>query len=434
MISGSTTTGSLAWFENDGASPPVFRTRHTFPTLDTAVTMQAADIDRDGDNDVITGSRWYENDGGTPPVFTPRLFATTGAAIAAVFVADVDGDDDPDILAASEADDRITWYENDGGSPPAWTARVISTSADFALAVHGEDLDGDGDLDVVSASWADNTIAWYENDGVSPPAWTEHVITTSAIQPRSVYAADVDADGDADILAASWDKLTLYVNDSAQSSCSDDQECVDTLFCNGVEDCAGGACEPGIAPCTPADFCNEAEDRCVDCVISSHCSDGQFCNGVEICDAAGNCNPGSSPCTNRCRESDDRCVMCLSNADCVDDGLFCNGTPTCNQLGNCNAGTPPCPAGACNEATDSCVATAAGELWVSFDGAVAVPDGVGTVQNEDVVAWNTSTGAVVARLRRQRRRSGIGGDRRAGPAARAARSCSRSRPRSTCRA
>ena len=48
---------------------------------------------------------------------------------------------------------------------PAWTAADIATSADGAESVYVADMDGDGDLDIVSASRLDDTIAWYENDG-----------------------------------------------------------------------------------------------------------------------------------------------------------------------------------------------------------------------------------------------------------------------------
>lgn len=41
----------------------------------------------------------------------------------------------------------------------------ITTSADRATAVHAVDLDGDGDADVLSASTNDDKIAWYENEG-----------------------------------------------------------------------------------------------------------------------------------------------------------------------------------------------------------------------------------------------------------------------------
>ncbi len=80
--------------------------------------------------------------------------------------------------------------------------RVISTTADGASSVFAADLDGDGDIDVFSASFADDKIAWYESDGGSPPSFTERVISTAAIIPQSVFATDVDGDGDIDVLAA----------------------------------------------------------------------------------------------------------------------------------------------------------------------------------------------------------------------------------------
>ena len=35
-------------------------------------------------------------------------------------------------------------------------------------------MDGDGDIDVLSASYRDDKIAWYENDGLN---FTQHIIT-----------------------------------------------------------------------------------------------------------------------------------------------------------------------------------------------------------------------------------------------------------------
>ncbi len=50
-------------------------------------------------------------------------------------------------------------FEDGAGSfgPP----QVITTSADGAVSVFAADLDGDGDPDVLSASFNDAKIAWY---------------------------------------------------------------------------------------------------------------------------------------------------------------------------------------------------------------------------------------------------------------------------------
>ena len=85
-----------------------------------------------------------------------------------VYAADLDGDGDPDVLSASRGDDRIAWYENtvaDANSPYFSARPYISTDAAGAESVYAADLDGDGDPDVLSASFHDNTIAWYENAG-----------------------------------------------------------------------------------------------------------------------------------------------------------------------------------------------------------------------------------------------------------------------------
>ena len=81
-----------------------------------------------------------------------------------------------------------------GFGQPTFTEYVISYPAFGANTVHTADVDGDGDMDVLSASFNDDKIAWYENDGSE--SFTEHAISTSAWGAWSVYAVDVDGDGD----------------------------------------------------------------------------------------------------------------------------------------------------------------------------------------------------------------------------------------------
>ncbi|MBI1375834.1 MAG: hypothetical protein GC159_24255, partial [Phycisphaera sp.] len=133
---------------------------------------------------------------------------------SSVFAADIDGDGDMDMLSASSVDDTITWYENDGAQN--FTPHTITTGADFAISVFAADVDGDGDVDVLSASSRDDTIAWYENDGAQN--FTPHAISTADDVPASVFAADVDGDGDMDVLGAAFGSgIIWYENNGAQN-------------------------------------------------------------------------------------------------------------------------------------------------------------------------------------------------------------------------
>ena len=95
------------------------------------------------------------------PAFDVHTITTSAYGARSVYAIDVDGDGDMDVLSASDQDDTIAWYENNGSE--SFTAHTITSSADGANSVYAVDLDGDGDMDVLSASWNDDKIAWYEN-------------------------------------------------------------------------------------------------------------------------------------------------------------------------------------------------------------------------------------------------------------------------------
>ena len=105
-----------------------------------------------------------------------NIIAASADGARSVFAIDLDGDDDVDVLSASSNDNVVAWYENDGAQ--SFTKRVISTSADGVFSVYAIDLDGDGDVDVLSASSESDAVAWYENNGER--AFTKHTITTGS--------------------------------------------------------------------------------------------------------------------------------------------------------------------------------------------------------------------------------------------------------------
>ena len=138
---------------------------------------------------------------------------TTDADYAySVHIADIDGDGDMDLASASHYDDKIAWYENTNGDGSAWKARNVTTDADGAYSVHIADIDGDGDMDLASASSNDDKIAWYENTNGDGSSWELHVATTKADGASSVYIVDIDGDGKMDLASASHNdgKIAWY--------------------------------------------------------------------------------------------------------------------------------------------------------------------------------------------------------------------------------
>jgi hypothetical protein len=212
------------------AARVIFVPRTIGTTGGSAGDVAAVDFDGDGDVDVVAAwfSRvvWYEQRGRPQhPVFIEHTIASSVNFATSVYVEDLDGDADMDVLVSSLQDNKIAWFENGGGGSGAFQQHVISTQALEARSVHAADIDRDGDIDVLSASVMDDKVSWYESDGGSPPLFTEHVITEDPDGPFKdlegpadgawyVGAADLDSDGDQDVLVgAAWaDEMIWFEN------------------------------------------------------------------------------------------------------------------------------------------------------------------------------------------------------------------------------
>ena len=122
----------------------------------------------------------------------PIDISTQSDHVRSVYAADLDNDGDVDILSASLDYDKIAWYENDGNGNFG-SQKTITTNADGAASLYAADLDNDGDMDALSASKYDDKIAWYENDG-NGNFGSQEIITTNADGAISLYAAYLDND------------------------------------------------------------------------------------------------------------------------------------------------------------------------------------------------------------------------------------------------
>ncbi|SMG52832.1 gliding motility-associated C-terminal domain-containing protein [Marivirga sericea] len=223
IVSVSTTDfGRVNWWENDGSQNFSTNFVTAFSMEDPGVVI-AADMDRDGDMDIVLGTsipapqriRWYENTG---PFFAAGRDVLSGIEtvnfVSGLFATDMDNDGDMDLLSSSFLDDKIAWYENDGNE--YFTQRVITTTASRANDVYAADIDSDGDVDIFTTGFLDNTVYWFENNGSQ--SFTERTLTTKN-GPSSVVVTDVDGDGDMDVVTSAQDDntVTFLINDGSQN-------------------------------------------------------------------------------------------------------------------------------------------------------------------------------------------------------------------------
>ena len=175
--------------------------------VDGATGVAAADLDLDGDLDVVSvatrGNRivWHENADGGGAFLGAQPVDLDVDRPTDVFLADVDGDRYPDIIATARGRDLLTWYRNTGEQSFAAQQPIVESNDPLEGAAQAilVDLDGDEDLDVVAATQTRFLTVTNLGDGRFSQART---LARSEFLPSGVAAADFDSDGDLDIAAS----------------------------------------------------------------------------------------------------------------------------------------------------------------------------------------------------------------------------------------
>ncbi len=205
VVTSDGATNEIALFPNLGGGelgPGVVVS--DFFEIDNPVGPHPADLDGDGRTDLlvraVVPSRllWKRNLGGT---FAPAEELVPMPARPDVLeTGDLDGDGDIDLLVASTDDDSVGWHENLDGLGDLAPVVHLSTSTLGPRGLAIGDVDADGDLDVAAVSVTDDTIAWFENTDGAGDFSFEKLVSTAYEDPRNVRIADVDGDGDGDLL------------------------------------------------------------------------------------------------------------------------------------------------------------------------------------------------------------------------------------------
>ena len=224
-IRGIPSLSTLYWHENDGDGMfqrhPIYRRepgwleRHNVADINLDGKLDVAVIDnRDGE------ILWFANgmQPGKPGPWKRHVLSSKCPYAYDVVFCDVDGDNDPDAISSGYLSSTFAWYENPGPSQQQheWKRFVIDNKMPEARTVRPSDFNQDGRIDFLGASvgignvapeiadWSKHggSIAWYENTGDAATRWRKHVIDDVGRAPIHGEPADMDRDGDLDVVIA----------------------------------------------------------------------------------------------------------------------------------------------------------------------------------------------------------------------------------------
>ncbi len=231
---------TLVWYENPVstyANPwPKYHAGSAAPLNYVVLTM---DFDGDSDLDIVDGMgdaavggssaddyiRWLENDGTASPSFTEHLIINYPSP-AGIAIADFDNDTDYDVAgmawtdyynSTALTDEDVRWWAQ--SSLTSFSQQEIIKTAYAGNDAQTADLDGDGDFDLIGAGYKVQTIDWWANDGSGQFGSSLFTIRTAFNHSRNVQVVDLDGDNDLDLVACADDDnlVVWFENDGFQN-------------------------------------------------------------------------------------------------------------------------------------------------------------------------------------------------------------------------
>ena len=208
--------GSIVIYRNNG-NGSFTEINNRFPGSSAALVSNVvgSDLDNDGDIDVVVGSsgfssggvRVYRNNGNLS--FTRTFDNGNSPSLWDIHLADLNGDNRPEIMfSLGGSFDQIGIYVN-SGNLSSWgnliPVKSGTNTGDEPRSLHAADIDGDGDIDVMSVNYLSNQLSYYPNSRIGgPQPSVRHLTSASQTRgPRNLRTGDINGDGVLDMISTS---------------------------------------------------------------------------------------------------------------------------------------------------------------------------------------------------------------------------------------
>ncbi|MBI5384486.1 MAG: VCBS repeat-containing protein [Verrucomicrobia bacterium] len=215
-----TKLNALCWF-SIAADPKQPWTRHPIgpPVHGAILPNGVADLDGDGDLDVLRADTWYENKNSKGTEWVAHQNIPMGrkgpyGVCVRTAVVDLDGDGRQEIVIADAdiVDSKAVVLKNADGKGGAWTKIELPQSFVYgslhSLAV--ADFNGDGRPDIVTNEQEEllptgrANPRWILWENLGQLKFAERVILDTKLGGHELQVGDVDGDGDIDICSKPW--------------------------------------------------------------------------------------------------------------------------------------------------------------------------------------------------------------------------------------